>query len=148
MFQKKEQEDLLLLDSKELKAYREQVELEKSRLQALKKAGAIKPEQQSALNDIALHLVDVDEVIEERKSEVPSSEVEKLSYVPEKGTEKMVHVKVVKGRRFNPNTGVEESTVYKQLFTLGEWQLFKKNYRGLGYNIVEVLYNPFDDFTV
>ena len=60
----------------------------------------------------------------------------------------MVHVKVVKGRRFNPNTGVEESTVYKQLFTLGEWQLFKKNYNCLGYNIVEVLYNPFDNFTV
>lgn len=66
-------------------------------------------------------------------------------YTPEKGTEKMVHLSIVKGRRFNPMTGKEESIPYIQLFTFPEWQLFKKHFRSLGYSIMAVLHDPYGE---
>ena len=57
----------------------------------------------------------------------------------------MVHLSLVRGRRFNPLTGKEESKVFTQLFTFAEWQLFKKNYKNLGYTIMAALHDPYGD---
>lgn len=66
-------------------------------------------------------------------------------YHVEEGTEKMVHVSIVKGRRFNPSTGKEESAPFVQIFNFGEWQLFKRHFKALGYTIVKVLHDPYSD---
>jgi hypothetical protein len=66
-------------------------------------------------------------------------------YHVEKGTEKMVHVSIVKGRRFNPSTGKEESAPFVQMFNFGEWQLFKRHFKALGYTIIKALHDPYGD---
>ena len=57
----------------------------------------------------------------------------------------MVHLSLIRGRRFNPNTGKEESKVFTQYFTYSEWLLFKAHYRRLGYTVVAVLHDPYGE---
>lgn len=128
----------------EIEGYKKKAEERKKELQALKAKGGKdwSPELQKELDEIALFLVDVDDVIEEKKA---SSSTSAKSYTPAPGTEKMVHVSLVHGRRFNPLSGKEESKIFTQLFTFAEWQLFKKHYKGLGYTIVAALHDPYND---
>ena len=95
---------------------------------------------QEDLDATALYIVDIEDVLEEKTSSISNSE-----YEPKAGTEKLVHLSIVKGRRFNPMTGKEESKPYTQLFTFAEWQLFKKNFKGLGYSIMKVLHDPYEE---
>ena len=120
----------------EVKTYRAHAVTRKSELEAIKAKGgkAWTPELQEELDDIALFLVDVDDIIED-----------KANYKVKPGTEKMVHLSLVRGRRFNPHTGKEESKPFIQLFTFSEWQLFKKNFTGLGYTIIAALHDPYCD---
>lgn len=111
---------------------------EKQELEALKKASGKDWEDssQKELDSLDARLAAINEAI---AAKVPKT------YVPQKGTEKMVHLSIVKGRRFNPMTGKEESTPYTQLFTFPEWQLFKKHFRSLGYSIMAVLHDPYGE---
>lgn len=86
---------------------------------------------QKKLDDVTEAIVDLEEQIELSPS-----------YVPDKGTEKCVHLKIVNGRRFNPRTGKEESAPYLQIFTPNEYELFKKYNALIGYQVVEVLHDP------
>lgn len=132
----------------EIKAYKEDAIKRKAELEGLKAKGgkAWTDELQEELDEAVLFLVDVDEVIEEKLAEASQkTEAKASSYVPQKGTEKMVHLSIVKGRRFNPMTGKEESAPYTQLFTFPEWQLFKKHFRSLGYSIMTVLHDPYGE---
>ena len=95
---------------------------------------------QEDLDATALYIVDIEDVLEEKTSSTSNGE-----YEPKAGTEKLVHLSIVKGRRFNPMTGKEESKPYTQLFTFAEWQLFKKNFKGLGYSIMKVLHDPYGE---
>ncbi len=95
---------------------------------------------QEDLDATALYIVDIEDVLEEKTSSATSGE-----YEPKAGTEKLVHLSIVKGRRFNPMTGKEESKPCIQLFTFAEWQLFKKNFKGLGYSIMKVLHDPYGE---
>lgn len=95
---------------------------------------------QEDLDATALYIVDIEDVLEEKTSSTSSGE-----YKPKAGTEKLVHLSIVKGRRFNPMTGKEESKPCTQLFTFAEWQLFKKNFSGLGYSIIKVLHDPYGE---
>lgn len=88
-------------------------------------------EVQEKLTSVVLQLADIEEALEEAE------------YKPKLGTEKLVHALIIKGRRFNPNTGKEESKEYIQLFTFSEWSLFKNSATRLGYTIKEILYNPY-----
>lgn len=144
MYQKMDLQQLQSHSLEEVKAYKKQAVARKSELEALKAKGgkAWTSELQEELDDIALFLVDIDEVIEEKEM---ASKVEKVSYTPKPGTEKMVHLSLVRGRRFNPNTGKEESKPFTQLFTFAEWQLFKNNFKGLGYTIMAALHDPYGD---
>lgn len=143
MLQKINLQQLQALSLEEVEAYKTQALARKTELEAAKAKGgkAWTPELQEELDDIALFLVDVDDVIEEKVSATSA----KASYEIKPGTEKMVHLSLVRGRRFNPNTGKEESAPFIQLFTFSEWQLFKKNYAGLGYTIIAALHDPYGD---
>lgn len=140
MYQKMNLQQLKEYNLKDIKSHRETIAAKKIELEALKAQGgkAWTSKLQEELDEIVLYLVDVDEIIEAKQALVST-------YTPKKGTEKMVHVKIIRGRRFNPMTGKEESTPYIQLFTFPEWQLFKKNFRGLGYSIMSVLHDPYKD---
>jgi len=145
MLQKLELQQLQALSLEDIKSYKNDVVARKAELEAVKAKGgkAWTDELQDELNDVALFLVDIDDVIEEK--EAAKTKTKKSTYVPKAGTEKMVHLSLVRGRRFNPLTGKEESAPFTQLFTFAEWQLFKKNFKGLGYTIMEVLHDPYGD---
>lgn len=143
MSQKMNLQQLQSHSLEEVKAYKKEAQKRKAELEALKaKSGkAWTPALQEELDDVALFLVDVDDVIEEKAA----STTTKPSYNPAPGTEKMVHLSLIRGRRFNPLTGKEESKVFTQLFTFAEWQLFKKNYKNLGYTVMTALHDPYGD---
>lgn len=122
---------------------KEQLEMSKAELESTKENSPKDwtPSMQVKLDEVIGELADVNEELEATTAE----EEKKPSYTPKKGTEKLVHLSIVKGRRFNPNTGKEETKPFVQMFTFSEWQLFKKNFAGLGYTIVGVLHDPFGD---
>ena len=109
----------------------------KAQLEELKAAGGDKwtDDMQKKLNSVALTIVDVEAAEEEYNSQ----------YHPKQGTEKLVHAKIVRGRRFNPATGKEESEPFVQMFSYPEWQIFEKNMSLLGFAVLEVLYNPYNE---
>ena len=144
MLQKLELQQLQTRSLEDIKSYKEQAKARKEELIAAKAKGgkAWTSDLQEELDEIVIFLVDIDDVIAE-KSEINATT--KSAYVPKPGTEKMVHLSIVRGRRFNPLTGKEESPSYAQLFTFAEWQLFKKTYKGLGYTIMAVLHDPYGE---
>lgn len=56
-----------------------------------------------------------------------------------------VKLKIAFGNRYSRRTGKEINPPQPVSFTYGEWQLFKESYRRLGYEIVEVINDPFGD---
>lgn len=136
---------LQALSLEELKLHKAEATAKKEELEKLKMAKdkSWDEAKQEELDELALILVDLDELIESKLAEVVPEA--KAAYTPAKGTEKMVHLSIVQGRRFNAMTGKEESKPYIQLFTYPEWQLFKKHFRSLGYFIVAVLHDPYNE---
>ena len=123
---------------------KEQLEADKAKLEAIQ---AKQPEKwtsqlQAKLDETIGEIADLDEEIAALTEEAPA---EKSEYTPGKGTEKLVHLSIVRGRRFNPMTGKEESMPYVQMFTYGEFQLFKKNANLLGYSVLKVLHDPYGE---
>lgn len=112
------------------------MEANKAKLEAIQ---AKQPEKwteqlQAKLDETIGEIADIDEEI-----------AALTEYTPSKGTEKLVHLSIVRGRRFNPMTGKEESMPYVQMFTYGEFQLFKKNANLLGYSVLKVLHDPYGE---
>lgn len=130
------------------------MEANKAKLEAIQ---AKQPEKwtiqlQAKLDETIGEIADIDEEIAALAEEVANAEkpeevahAEESEYTPSKGTEKLVHLSIVRGRRFNPMTGKEESTPYIQMFTYGEFQLFKKNANLLGYLVLKVLHDPYGE---
>lgn len=145
MLQKLELQQIQALSLAELKAQKDEASKCKTALEALKAKGNKSWTQtmQDELDGLALYIVDIDDAIEEKQNEATSTA--ENQYVVKPGTEKMVHLSLVRGRRFNPLTGKEESKVFTQLFTFAEWQLFKNNFKGLGYTIMAALHDPYGD---
>lgn len=145
MLQKLELQELQALSLDEVKSYKDKALRRKAELEAAKAKGgkAWTSDLQEELDEVALLIVDVDDVIEEKSSTLNAKAENK--YIPKPGTEKMVHLSIVRGRRFDPMTGKEESPAYTQMFTFAEWQLFKKAYKGLGYTIMKVLHDPYGE---
>lgn len=56
-----------------------------------------------------------------------------------------VKLKIAFGNRFSRRTGKEINPPQPVSFTYGEWQLFKESYRRLGYEITDVINDPFGD---
>ena len=145
MLQKLELQQLQALSLEDVKSYKKKAIERKAELKAAKAKGgkAWTSDLQEELDEVVLFLVDVDDVIEEKSSALKTQA--KSGYTPKPRTEKMVHLSIVRGRRFNPMTGKEESPAYTQMFTFAEWQLFKKTYKGLGYTIMAALHDPYGD---
>ena len=114
---------------------------EKQELEGLKEASGKDWEDssQKELDALDVKLVAINEAIASHTEEASKA------YVPAKGTEKMVHLSLVRGRRFNPHTGKEESKIFTQYFTYPEWLLFKAHYRRLGYTVMSVLHDPYGE---
>lgn len=113
-------------------------QLQEQKAQLLQKQKEVSEEESAK---IAVMLLDIEDAIEEKMLEGESEDAPK-GYVPAKGTEKMVHLKIVNGRRYSSATGKEISKPYKQMFTLSEWNVVKKHHRQIGFEIVEVLHDP------
>lgn len=145
MLQKLELQQLQALSLEDVKSYKKNAVERKAELEAAKAKGgkAWTSDLQEELDEVVLFLVDVDDIIEEKQKEATS--ITKNEYVIKPGTEKMVHLSIVRGRRFNPMTGKEESPAFTQMFTFAEWQLFKNNFKGLGYTIMAALHDPYGD---
>lgn len=118
---------------------KETLEANKAKLEAIKADYPEKWNQQMQvkLDEIIGELADVEDELDAYKES-------ETAYEPKKGTEKLVHASITKGRRFNPNTGEEETKSHIQMFTYAEWLLFKKNHKRLGYVITEILHDPYD----
>lgn len=99
--------------------------------------------QQARLDEVAEKVIDLEEQIELADDEPKKPEAPK-GYTPKPGTEHLVHLKIVRGARFDENTGKELSTPYVQMFTYGEYINFKKSAPLLGYTIMEEVYNPYN----
>lgn len=56
-----------------------------------------------------------------------------------------VVVMVAFGDRFSKRTGKEVNPPQKRYFSFGEWQVFKQNYKLLGYSVTSVVNDPFGD---
>lgn len=127
---------------KELMEIKAEAEKQQKELGQLKAKGGKDwtADLQDELNEVTLFLVDVEELIETKEDEPAAS----TEYVPKKGTEKLVHAKISKGRRFDPTTGEEITKPYIQMFTYGEWKLFQQNHKSIGFVVLEVLHNPYD----
>lgn len=100
---------------------------------------------QAKLDETIGEIADLDEEIATLAGVVTAENAGESEYTPAKGTEKLVHLSIVRGRRFNPITGKEESMPYTQMFTYGEFLLFKKNANLLGYSVLKVLHDPYGE---
>lgn len=149
MFQKKNEKELENLKPEELAAHQKELMVRKAELLQKKKDGVIADEEQAELEDLAVYLVAVGKLAKKptttEKSEQPKPEQAKpRAYVPLKGEENIAVLSLTKGRRFNPDTGEREATVFTQKFNASEYRLFMEHYQSLGYAIEEVIYNPFE----
>lgn len=61
------------------------------------------------------------------------------------GSSEKVRIMVAFGDRFSKRTGKEINPPTERVFTFGEWQLFKKNHKLLGYTITGVVNDPYSD---
>lgn len=131
----------------------EELQKEKAKLMQIKAATPSKftKKQQERLDEVAELAIDLEEQIDladdetaENKTENKADEtITNSGYNLEPGTENLVHLSIVKGRRFDENTGKELSTPYVQKFTYSEYLNFMKNATLIGYTIIEELYNPY-----
>ena len=105
MLQKMTLQELQALSLEDVKSYKKKAVERKAELEAAKAKGgkAWTSDLQEELDEVVLFLVDVDDVIEEKSS--ASKTQAKSDYTPTPGTEKMVHLSIVRGRKFNPMTG-------------------------------------------
>lgn len=137
---------MLQMNPQQLQQAKEKQLDNKKRLEALKtKAGASwSADSQVELDNCINNIEYINEQIDEyNKSEADKSE--STAYVVKKGTEKMVHLELVHGKKFDPMTGKLISSPFVQMFTYSEWSLFKNNFKSLGYTIIKILHNPYED---
>ena len=134
---------------KQLQQEQKELSSEKEQLLQAKKADekAFTKEQQARLSKVTEDIIDLEEQIELAPADEAPKTATTAEYEVPKGTEKLVHIKLSTGNRYDPKTGKEINKPVPQTFNYGEWQLFKKNYKLLGYTIVEVMNDPFKDAT-
>lgn len=114
--------------------------------------------QQKELANLEEQIADLEERIslegedtaQKAKSEQPKKSksvttTENAGYTPSPGTEGLVHLEIVRGARYDSETGELLSTPYVQMFTFGEYKNFKANASKVGYTIVKELYNPYKE---
>lgn len=83
--------------------------------------------------------------VETRLAVVEEALKQNVFSTPADKSNKAVVVMVAFGDRFSKRTGKEVNPPQKRYFTFGEWQVFKQNYKLLGYSITAVINDPFGD---
>ena len=138
----KDLSQLKTLSLEELQLYQEQQLQHKAQLEESKAKGGKEwtDELQDKLDEVTLHLVDVEELIEV-VSKISASQ----KYKVQKGTEKHLHLVISEAKRFDPKTGKSLNRERVQLFSYSEWRVFKKNFVRLGYIIVKILHDPYNE---
>lgn len=106
---------------------------------------AFTAEQSEELINIAKEIAEIDAKIKTVEDMETSTEQVKAEIKP--GTEKLVQLKVAFGNRFSARTGKEINKPQPVVLSFGEWQLFKESFKRLGYQITEVINDPFGDAT-
>ena len=82
---------------------------------------------------------------EARLAVVEEASKQNVFSTPADKSDKAVVVMVAFGDRFSKRTGKEVNPPQKRYFSFGEWQVFKQNYKLLGYSITAVINDPFGD---
>lgn len=104
---------------------------------------------QKELEKLVIEVADLDESIAaggvEETTEAATKTTKTVNYVVPAGSENSVHLMIVQGDRFSPKTGKEIRKAHAQVFTYSEWQNFKKYFKGLGYSIIQVLHDPYNE---
>lgn len=133
-------------DLSEVLEYKQQLETLKNEY----KSGEQNETTAKKLAAVDKAIAEAESVIAEKSAEVPAQdtaatpaeEVEAGYKVSDKERH-FVHVRLSKGPRFSSMTGERLANDFIQKFSYGEWLNFRKNYKGLGYKVVEILHNPF-----
>ena len=120
-----------------------QEELKELKLKAVSSnnLAAFTAEQSEELINIAKEIAEIDAKIKT----IEDMEAKAVQIKP--GTEKLVQLKVAFGNRFSARTGKEINKPQPVVLSFGEWQLFKESYKRLGYQITEVINDPYGDAT-
>lgn len=132
----------------------EELRLAKDQLALTRENLALDPENQelhAQLEDLDIYIATLTELVErkgvkaEPESEEPESEEEATvndsAYKPEAGLEGYIHVELVRGQRFDPNTGKPIGVAHKQCYTYKQFLQLKRNAKLLGYTY-KLLYVP------
>ena len=138
--------DLKVMTKEQLEEILTQLKTGKIQLEAKKeKAGKNwTKEMQEELQECVSTIVDVEEQLSLLTANKDSKTVTvEEKYVPLAGEEKLVVAELVQGKKFDPNTGEEISKSYLQKFSEGEWKVFERSAKQLGYTY-KVIYNPFN----
>lgn len=131
----------------------EELRLAKDQLALTRENLALDPENQelhAQLEDLDIYIATLTELTERKgvKIEPEESESEKEEttvndgvYKPEAGLEDYIHVELVRGQRFDPNTGKPIGVAHKQCYTYKQFLQLQRNAKLLGYTY-KVLYVP------
>lgn len=139
-------EQVLLLDSKALNDYTEQLNQRKAELDKKEELSEEEMEESEAIEESIKTCDKTKEMLLlEEQARIAAEEAKK--YKVAKGTEDMYHLRIVKGQRFDSNSGKEISSPYVQRFTRSEAENFVTNYKSLGYKILAIEYQPTELFT-
>lgn len=113
----------------------------KEELQQLQQSNpdAFTKEQLKELKDIDKQVASIDASLKNIE------DMEKSATQIKPGTEKLVQLKIAFGNRFSARTGKEINKPQPVSFSFGEWQLFKESYKRLGYQVTEVINDPYGD---
>lgn len=131
----------------------EELRLAKDQLALTRENLTLDPENQelhAQLEDLDIYIATLTELTERKgvKTEPEESESEKEEttvndgvYKPEAGLEDYIHVELVRGQRFDPNTGKPIGVAHKQCYTYKQFLQLQRNAKLLGYTY-KVLYVP------
>lgn len=126
------------------------------------------PSNEAEIDELSIYISDIDDIIEaKQKAEEPATEepvaeeptatateepvAEEPAAEEKKATKRkasknaVVKLQIVYGQRFDPRTGKEISKQFVQAFNYAEALNFSRSYKQLGYRIIKVIDNPFED---
>ena len=106
--------------------------------------GLSKPDSTARDEALKVDVADFIQEAEEYYKAITKSQTAK-GYAVKAGTESYVHLRLRYGKRFDSSTGEEISPEFVQMFSYSEWLLFKAHHISLGYRIIEVLHDPYNE---
>lgn len=97
---------------------------------------------QDRLDDVVMEIMDLEDDIAAANTAASIAAEASKVYTPKPGTERMYHVSMIKGKKYDSETGKLLGTPFTQMFTPGEYKHFEKFGKHLGYTQIKVLWDP------